>query len=396
MIKNRNVLILGSGHLANRTKLLLISNGFKLTHFPNIFCDLPSNDNSTIEETKKLFHNVDMNSFAMTYVLYEKDADNLEIVIVLTALYSNIPISTSLFNENIRPHLENANPNLIIINPAKLAAPVFVKALENPTNQKLKSKRIPIKQNKNSKSSFLKVLITIFMLIACSAIVFFKFNEPLSWLDSLYFVIVTISTVGYGDISLHDSSEISKIIGIVLIICSTIFIWLIFSLFIDGIVKRRLQRSFGRKKYKYKNHIILCGLGRLGYFIANELQKHGERVVIIESNQDSESIEYFRNLNIDVYIGNARQSHVLQEVGTENCKALISVINDDYVNLEIGLNAKCFQPEIKLVLRIFDESMAIVIKDKFDIHITKSMSFIAAEKFASLLEIDDNKINIPK
>ena len=165
-----------------------------------------------------------------------------------------------------------------------------------------------------------------------------------------------------------------------------IFIWLIFSLLIDTIVKRRAQRSLGRKKYNYKNHVILCGLGRLGYFIADELQKAGERIVVIESNQESENIEYFRNLNIDVYIGNARQPHVLQDAGAEHCRVLISVINDDYANLEIGLNARYFQPELRLVLRIFDESMADVIKEKFDIHLTKSMSFIAAEKFACLLE----------
>lgn len=200
---------------------------------------------------------------------------------------------------------------------------------------------------------------------------YFHFSEQLSWLDAFYFVIVTISTVGYGDINLQNSSALSKIIGIVLILCSSIFIWLIFSLLIDRIVKRRAQRSLGRKKYNYKNHVILCGLGRLGYFIADELQKTGERIVVIESNQESASIEYFRNLDIDVYIGNARQPHVLQDAGTEHCRALISVINDDYANLEIGLNARYFQPDLRLVLRIFDESMADVIKEKFDIHLTK-------------------------
>jgi Trk K+ transport system NAD-binding subunit len=153
----------------------------------------------------------------------------------------------------------------------------------------------------------------------------------------------------------------------------------------------------GRKKYYYKNHVIICGLGRLGYFIADELQKSGERIIIIESNQDSPNMEYFRNLGIDVYLGNARLPHVLQDVGAENCRALISVINDDYTNLEIALNARYFQPDLRLILRIFDESMAKVIKEKFDIHLTKSMSFIAGEKFASILEANykdaENKAN---
>jgi hypothetical protein len=389
----RTVLILGSGHLANRTKLLVTQKGFTVTHLPNLFSNLPSADSSTISETEKIFHNMDMKSFTMTYVLFEKDEDNLEIVIAMMALYSSIPITTSLFNENIRPHLEKANTNLIILNPAKLAAPLFIKALDNPIkrNQKRGAKPVLVMPKNKSSNSFLIFLISFFSLIVFSSIVYFHFSEQLSWLDSFYFVVVTISTVGYGDINLQNSSALSKMIGIVLILCSSIFIWLIFSLLIDRIVKRRAQRSLGRKKYNYKNHVILCGLGRLGYFIADELQKTGERIVVIESNQESASIEYFRNLDIDVYIGNARQPHVLQDAGAEHCRVLISVINDDYANLEIGLNARYFQPELRLVLRIFDESMADVIKEKFDIHLTKSMSFIAAEKFASMLEENDNE-----
>jgi hypothetical protein len=382
------VLILGSGHLANRAKLLVTQKGFTVTHLPSLFHNLPSADSSTIQETEKVFHGLNMKSFTMTYILFEKDEDNLEIVIAMMALYPSIPITTSLFNENIRPHLEKANAKLIILNPAKLAAPFFVKALDNSIkrNQKSRPKQGPNKQVKKSSNSFLMFLITFFLLIIFSAVVYFHFNEHLSWLDAFYFVVVTISTVGYGDINLLQSSALSKVIGIVLILCSSIFIWLIFSLLIDRIIKRRAQRLLGRKKYNYKNHLILCGLGRLGYYIADELQKIGERVVIIESNQESANIEYFRNHNIDVYVGNARQPQVLQDAGAENCRALISVINDDYANLEIGLNARYFQPDIRLVLRIFDESMALVIKEKFDIHLTKSMSFIAAEKFASMLE----------
>lgn len=391
-MNSRTILILGSGHLASRTKILLTQKGYTVTHLPNLFSNIPSDDSSTINETDKIFRTMDMKSFSMTYVLFEKDEDNLEVVIAMMALYSSIPIATSLFNENIRPHLEKANKKLIILNPAKLAAPLFVKALDNPIKRNLKrgTKSVRIMSNKSS-NSFLIFLISFFSLIVSSAVVYFHGSEQLSWLDALYFVVVTISTVGYGDINLQNSSALSKIIGIVLILCSSIFTWLIFSLLIDRIVKKRAQRSLGRKKYTYKDHVILCGLGRLGYYIADELQKTGERIVVIESNQESVSIEYFRNLGIDVYIGNARQPNVLQDAGAEQCRALISVINDDYANLEIGLNARYFQPDLRLVLRIFDESMADVIKEKFDIHLTKSVSFIAAEKFASLVDVNNVK-----
>ncbi|MBL0052209.1 MAG: hypothetical protein IPP29_12220 [Bacteroidetes bacterium] len=105
-MKDKAILVLGSGHLANRTKLLLTQKGYLVTHLPSLFPNFPSNDSSTITETKKAFQDLDMDSFSMIYILYEKDEDNLEMAIVMMALYTNINVAISLFNENIKPHLE--------------------------------------------------------------------------------------------------------------------------------------------------------------------------------------------------------------------------------------------------------------------------------------------------
>lgn len=385
----KEVLILGAGHLAYKTQLLLKGKGCIVKHVPDITSDQSFGGGTTISAAAKVLEQLDMATYSMSYILFDKDEDNLEVVIAMMALHPNIPIATALFNENIRPHLLKANPNLIIHNPARIAAPVFVQALDNSASNKrhvFSSRKIMPK--KKNKLSTLVLLVSIFSVIVFSAISYFHFAENLSWLDAIYFVIVTIATVGYGDINLLHAQPISKIIGILLIMCSTVFIWLIFSLLIDRIIKRRAQLSLGRKKYNYKNHIVLCGLGRLGYFIAKELHKKGERFVIVESDISSPNVAHYRNLDIDVYIGNARLPHVLEDVGVANCRAVISVVDDDYANLEIGLNARSFQEDVMIVLRIFDESMAAAIKDKFDMHLTESMSYIAAVKFASMVKTE--------
>ena len=61
-------------------------------------------------------------------------------------------------------------------------------------------------------------------------VAYFHLADGLSWLDALYFVVVTTATVGYGDINLLNASALSKFVGIALILSSTCFIWMIFSL----------------------------------------------------------------------------------------------------------------------------------------------------------------------
>jgi voltage-gated potassium channel Kch len=178
----------------------------------------------------------------------------------------------------------------------------------------------------------------------------------------------------------------SKLVEIFLIASSMFFVWIIFTLTADRIIKARSEYSLGRKRYNYRDHVIVCGLGRFGYFIVEELVKRGEQVVVIESNENSANIEYIRSLGAEVYVGNARLVRVLQEVGVAKAKAVMSVTGDDYVNLEVGLNARSCNPSLRLILRIFDDAMAQAIREHLDIHLAYSMSALADDAFIATID----------
>jgi len=102
----------------------------------------------------------------------------------------------------------------------------------------------------------------------------------------------------------------------------------------------------------------------------------------VEKDENSPGIEHFRSRGADVYIGDARLPRLLQDVGVTRAKALYSVIDNDYANLEVGLNARSFDPNLRLILRIFDDSMSRKIKENLDIHLTFSMTAIADAIFS--------------
>ncbi len=67
-------------------------------------------------------------------------------------------------------------------------------------------------------------------------------------------------------------------------------------------------------------------------------------------------------------------------------KALYSLVANDFVNLEVGLNARSFDPQLRLIIRMYDESMSRRIKEQLDIHLTFSVSAMADEKFLEALD----------
>jgi voltage-gated potassium channel Kch len=387
----RRILVVGAGHLAHRIASLGVARDCEVLRRradelrPATAADTP------IDHIARGLGDIALGSLASIYLVDDSDERNFELLIAMLSIDRTLPIVASLFNENIAPHLRAANPNVRILNPARIAAPAFIAALDVPVSRTLRY--TPVSSVPSPEPSrgdgLVKRLIGVFTLLIIGAVAFFHFADGLSWLDSLYFVVVTVATVGYGDIALRNSGALTKLVGIALILCSTVFIWMIFSLTIDAIIKRRVQLALGRKRYDARGHVILCGLGRLGYFVAEGLLDRGEKVLIVEGSETSGSLDHFRRRGADVYVGDARLSRVLQDVGVGRAKALYSLVANDFTNLEIGLNARSLDPSIRLVLRLFDHGMSERVRDTLDIHLTLSMSAIADEAFLDAMPTAD-------
>jgi len=133
----------------------------------------------------------------------------------------------------------------------------------------------------------------------------------------------------------------------------------------------------------YSGHVIICGTGKVGYRVALELLKFEREIVAIESNPDGRFLEKITALGIPVIIADARRSENLLKAGIERADAVIPCTDNELTNLDIALDAREINPDVKIVLRMFDSELAQRVEKGFGIHTAFSVSALAAPTIAA-------------
>jgi Trk K+ transport system NAD-binding subunit len=132
----------------------------------------------------------------------------------------------------------------------------------------------------------------------------------------------------------------------------------------------------------YNNHIILIGLGHLGYQTLKSLINLGQDVVVIEMNPDSESVSEVKALGIPILAVDANKRSSLKDAGIAKAKSIILCTQNDPLNMQIAIKAKSMNPKLQVIARIFDQHFAKAIEEQFD-YVALSSSVMSAPAFAS-------------
>jgi len=193
------------------------------------------------------------------------------------------------------------------------------------------------------------ILLCIIVLGTLGYILF----EGWSLLDSFYQTIITISTVGFGEV--NTLSDNGKLFTAFLIITSfgtfAYAITSITSYVASGDYRFYFREYKQMKKVEnLKNHVIICGYGRVGSKALDTLNEHKRKCLIIE--KDEKIIEYFRANTLINYIkGDATQDELLLKSGIKKAKALITTLPSDSENLFVVLTARELNPNITIIAR---------------------------------------------
>lgn len=186
-----------------------------------------------------------------------------------------------------------------------------------------------------------------------------------SVLDCAYMTSITLTTVGYGEVldQMGDDARLFTMVlmwlgmGVTLYAVSTITAFLV-----ETDIRRILrERRMERKLEGLRNHYIVCGLGKTGFNIVQELHATRQPCVAIDSSPENlqRTQKHFEGL---YYLhGNATEEEILSRAGIERAAGLIAALRDDSDNLLITVQARYISPTIKIVARCNENNLA----DKF-------------------------------
>src|SRR5271163_265058 len=201
----------------------------------------------------------------------------------------------------------------------------------------------PVRVSHRSRSPARRMAVAIagITLLTALGTLGYLLIEGMSFLDALYMTVITVSTVGYGEVKPLD--EAGRMFTIVLIIVGVGTAFYLFATMTEVIIEGQLRDYLGakgmlRKIHNLKNHVIICGFGRFGRAVVEELARHQVPMVVIDN--DPKSIEDLARLDIPYLSGDAMHDDILEDAGIRSARALVAATASDADNVYITLAAR--------------------------------------------------------
>ena len=197
--------------------------------------------------------------------------------------------------------------------------------------------------------------IVLLVVLLVSGTIGYMIIEKWHFLNALYMTVITITTVGYGEVS--EISKAGRIFTIVLIFVGVSIVAYMLGLVAQSMLDFQLRSILGRRKLglkikMIKNHYIICGYGRIGRVVSRELKASRIPILVIDN---SDSDHDLNNQRIPHIIDDATVEDVLIEAEIEKAKGLISVVSSDADNLFITMTARGLCPELFILARANEE-----------------------------------------
>lgn len=196
-------------------------------------------------------------------------------------------------------------------------------------------------------------------VVAGGGTIFWLFERAsYSLFDSIYFALITVSTVGYAELPQMEHQRSARIVVMGMIVTGVAVVAFFQSsltaVLIEGIIGKAFRRRrMDRRIAALSGHTIVAGCGRTGRFVIHELAASGHPFVVVDRNESelSKLNEEEHDGNLLYVVGDATDDHSLLQAGVERAGGLVTALADDPENVFVTISARSLNPKVRIVAK---------------------------------------------
>ena len=212
---------------------------------------------------------------------------------------------------------------------------------------------------------FILAVVALFGVFIVGSIgyILIEADQNLTPLDAAYMTAITLSTVGYTEVwKLSDAGRLWTI-GVIVFGIGTVSVAFtsLIALLVGGELRsHRESKKMEMRLRQMRDHVVLCGYGRMGSLIAKELTRRTVPVAVVELKPEREN--NLRDAGIPYLIEDATDDKTLRKAGLMHARALVTVLPHDADNIYVTLTARTLRPDLSIVARAEQPATAAKLK----------------------------------
>lgn len=228
-----------------------------------------------------------------------------------------------------------------------------------------------------------KIITPILFVTLFASTLVFRYGFDTTWANGFY---QTVSIIATGS-ELHGEKREAwgKVFLSVLKLAGAALVAGFTAILTNYLIRARLGGALELRRVPDGGHIVVCGLGNVGYRCVEELTAIDERVVAIDRAADNPFMSSTRRQGIPTFLGDATLEAVLRQARADTAKAVIAATSSELANLEIAFLVRSLNPKQRVVVRLSDPEFAEAVRDAADIRLALSIPALAAPAFAAAL-----------
>lgn len=296
----------------------------------------------------------------------DDDAGNVDAALHARQRQPKLPLVVRVFDPVLEEYLSRTSPEISILSMSGTAMPALIELVGDAPVSTV-GLASWFRAFKGKLDGLLLGALAVVGLLALAGTLFFQVTMGLSLVDAFYFVVVTITTTGYGDITPKDQS--AKLAATGLMLLGTLTIAILFALISEWVFARRLDVVMGRLPTRWSNHVVLVGAGNMTARLAGLLHQRGQRAIVIERSADNPLIPVVRAQGHQVLVADATKEQILLLAGVDRARSLLVFTEVDAHNLHIALVGRSLSKHATICARIDSPSLSA--------HVTATSSILA-------------------